>query len=109
MIILIIQKYRQETIYLGIVWIGLSFAGFGIQTSVPNQIRNLRYQEYNNKTVKHPIQGESQNVEKKIFNYTIDNMVRAIMSYASKNGHNFEINFDLIHYFRNLQIISLLM
>ena len=47
---LIFDKYRQETIYLGIVWMCLSFAGFGIQTSVPNQIRNLRYAEYNNRT-----------------------------------------------------------
>ena len=43
---MIIQKYRSETLYLGIVWIGLSFAGFGIQTSVPNQIRHLRYLSY---------------------------------------------------------------
>lgn len=48
---LIFDKYRSETIYLGIVWICISFAGFGIQTSVPNQIRNLRYAEYNNRTV----------------------------------------------------------
>ena len=28
---LIFDKYRSETIYLGIVWICISFAGFGIQ------------------------------------------------------------------------------
>ncbi|CAG5099181.1 Oidioi.mRNA.OKI2018_I69.XSR.g16323.t1.cds [Oikopleura dioica] len=43
---LIAEKYRQETMYLAICWFCLSFAGFGVQTSVPNQIRSLRNLNY---------------------------------------------------------------
>ena len=39
----IFDNYKDETIRLGVVWLCLSFAGFGIHTSIPNQVRNLRY------------------------------------------------------------------
>jgi len=71
---LIFDKYRTETLYLGIVWMCISFAGFGIQISVPNQIRQLRYAEYNNQTIEKGNTMSVTPIMNEKVNYTLENM-----------------------------------